>query len=157
MLSTNHICSSNINIDISPSKVSLVQSRYSLHIGHINARSISRHIDELRVLYIFGVSEIWLNKSKPLSSYKIPEFKIFLNDRYRLGGGVALYVNQSLKAKTIANSTQGINFEYILVEITVNFYLFLVGVFYLPPSANIQPFEALLPEKLLKYKHLLSD
>ena len=64
-------------------------------IGHINARSLNKNINELKVIIeqagfdAVSVSESWLRSRTPKDRFHIDGYKIFRTDRRnKLGGGV---------------------------------------------------------------------
>ena len=69
----------HINSDLSDFKNILI-------VGHINARSVPKHIDEITLLFqnscldAIGVSETFIKKHTPKSLCKIPGFKFLRKD-----------------------------------------------------------------------------
>ena len=81
-----------------------------LRIGHWNENRLSlSKLDEIKLL-LFGKNNIpqsdllflnqtFLKTDIPYSIYSIPGFNIFLDRRYKAGGGVLAFVNESLEVK----------------------------------------------------------
>ena len=132
-------------------------NQQSLSLLHINARSMNKNFDSMDLFFssiqhfpfsIIGITETWLNnKSPPL--FNIENYKLIRADRsYGRGGGVALYIHDSLTFKERPDlSVDGS--EYIFIEI-INKQAknILVGVMYRPPHSNIDMFVDRLEESL---------
>ena len=71
-------------------------------MASLNITSLPRHIDELRVwmrdqnLDLLAINETRLDSSIPNESVKIINYQIIRKDRNRFGGGVSIYVRDSL-------------------------------------------------------------
>ena len=79
-----------------------------LTLYHVNARSLNSNFINLLTslnsvchkFSVIGVTETWLNEADNFCSlYNIPGFNLEKASRQGYGGGVALYVNSSLKYK----------------------------------------------------------
>ena len=79
-----------------------ILSSKGLHFLHSNARSLLPKLPEIRLLLsrtkaaIFAVSETWLDSTVNDSEVKIPGFNVIRRDRNRHGGGVAMYIRDSI-------------------------------------------------------------
>ena len=113
-----------------------------------NARSISNKLDDLQVVAenngvdIMCITESWLNDDIPDDPLCIPHFiGPFRNDRKeRLGGGVLVYVKNSIKVNHCAE-LQSNDHESIWVTLHPNklprsVSSIAIGVIYHPPGAN---------------------
>ena len=98
----------------------------NLKLGHVNMRSLcpstSDKIDDLYTALgtsencdIIAVTETWLDVNIPNKQIDLPEYQVFRKDRNRNGGGVALYLKNSLPAKQL-NDFDGFGLEVIAVE-----------------------------------------
>ena len=81
-------------------------------MGFINATSLKRHIEPVKQLlgsdlsyHILGVAETRLGPTVDDNLFNIPGYSIIRQDRNTGGGGVALYVRDTLKVKILANSS----------------------------------------------------
>jgi hypothetical protein len=115
----------------------------ALNFGHFNARSISRHIDDISdiisnsPLDVCGVSESFLNENSAPTSFEVPGFSIIRNDRSIRGeGGVAIYLRSHLRFELIAQSVCGDPIEYLFIELLLSQERILFGVIYNPPPSN---------------------
>ena len=79
-------------------------------------------IDELRLLAqnthasILGITESWLDESVPDSEISIDNFSLVRKDRNRNGGGVALYIKNSL-AFNVRSDLMPDNLECVMAEV----------------------------------------
>ena len=71
-------------------------------IGHLNITSLPKHIDELRIFMheesfdLLSINETRLDDSIHNDEVKIPGFDIVRKDRNRNGGGVAIYLRNTI-------------------------------------------------------------
>ena len=71
-------------------------------MASLNITSLPRHIDELRVwmrdqnLDLLAINETRLDSSIPNESVKIINYQIFRKIRNHFGGGVSIYIRDSL-------------------------------------------------------------
>ena len=78
----------------------------NLTMEHINAQSLQSNFDEIKLMTenrdidILCVCETWLHSITPDAYVDIHNYNIFRNDKGR-GGGVCIYVKQSLNPKVI--------------------------------------------------------
>ena len=133
-------------------------SKHLYSLLHLNARSINKNFDSIDLLLssinnfqfsVIGITETWLHKNSP-PIFNINNYNILRDDRKRRrGGGVALYVNDSLTFK----NRQDIHIEgteNIFIELTNNFSKnLIIGVIYKPPNSSVDAF-------LEKLEHILN-
>ena len=132
-------------------------NQQSLSLLHINARSMNKNFDSMYLFFssiqhfpfpIIGITETWLNnKSPPL--FNIEHYKLIRADRnYGRGGGVALYIHDSLTFKE--RPDLGVDgSEYSFIEImNKQAKNVLVAVMYRPPHSNIDMLVDRLEESL---------
>lgn len=116
------------------------KQREGLRVCHINAQSLYKKIDEFRNLFVGSnvdivcISETWFDIEKPNSHYSLKGYKIFRADRQnRIGGGVAIYVRNTISAKLHLISPNDSPIEYCFLEIAgKNREKCLLGVVYRP-------------------------
>ena len=110
----------------------------------INARSIRNKFLELETFvasedyHIVGVSESWLNTESRdfLAEYHLPGYSLFSCERkYRSGGGVLLYVKNSLQA-TLVEKEKINDVDTIFLNLTVHSRKITIGLIYRPPSLD---------------------
>ena len=116
-------------------------SKY-LKVGHINARSIPKNIDEIRRLAvsvsfdILAVSETWLTNNVPNDRVLINGYNITRTDRNcnhkGRGGGVCFYVRSGITFKCIKVPSTTTQLEMLWIELTMSEKKIAVGVLYRP-------------------------
>ncbi|XP_068993484.1 uncharacterized protein [Neodiprion pinetum] len=98
-----------------------------IDVCHVNAQSLVSHIDEFRGYFsskqyhIIAVSESWLKPHIADQAVHLPDYNILRCDRTGIGGGgVALYVHRSLKAKVLVCSSSAYSArpEFLIAEIS---------------------------------------
>ena len=112
-----------------------------MKIGHINARSVTKHRDEIeRLLYegffdILGMSETFIKPRTPSCLYRVNNYKLFRKDRVaKNGGGVGIYVHKNYKSSVIKLPGEFSQPEVIFVEIQVKNTRIAVGTVYKAPN-----------------------
>ena len=97
------------------------------NIIYLNARSILPKIDELRVLCVSNsydvicIVESWLSSDIDNTELSIPGFTIFRRDRSRHGGGIIVFVRNSLPCTVLP-------FEFpTLLHTPLEFYHFVLS------------------------------
>jgi hypothetical protein len=114
---------------------------------YLNGRSIASKVTELAVLAkkkdydLISITETWLSFANSDVSIAIPNYSIIRADRDggRRGGGVALYVKNSLTSKR-RHDLMVSDGECLAVEINCGKRTLTVVSIYRPPSGNVQTF-----------------
>ena len=140
-----------------------------LSICHINSRSLcpsdkTRRIDEIHSILclkerfdIICIGETWLKSSIPDDAVSLPDYQLFRNDRQnKMGGGVAIYVHESVPAKR-RTDLEMINLEMIIVEITSHNKRFLVSCCYRAPGANANEIKRFLDNMQTVFNAVQND
>lgn len=129
-----------------------------LSIYYANCRSLLPKINEIRGiamnnrLDIIALTETWLDSEVFDCEVDIPSFRLLRGDRSHQGGGVALYVSESLVVKSYHSHC---SLEFLSAAISTFQGVLLVGLFYRPPSSgsSLDDLESLLTGlDLLAYK-----
>ena len=117
-------------------------------ILYFNSRSLLPKIDELRALClayhpsVVCLTETWLCPDVQDNELLIPNYTIVRLDRNRHGGGVAMFIDNSLSIKVLLHGPMGL--ELIVVSLlSRNHPNCCVGVFYRPPSSQLHIFNSL--------------
>ena len=117
-------------------------------ILYFNSRSLLPKIDELRALCsayhpsVVCLTETWLCPDVQDNELLIPNYTIVWLDRNRHGGGIAMFVNNSLSIKTLLHGPMGL--ELIVVSLySRHHFNCCVGVFYRPLSSQLHIFNSL--------------
>ncbi len=93
---------------------------------HINVRSLLPKIDMVRIwakstnVDIMVLSETWLGRSTPDSYIYMEGYNIFRTDRHAKGGGVAIYVKNSLLATIQLSKSVPKQFELLVLKIELS-------------------------------------
>ena len=75
-------------------------------IASLNIRDLNKHIDELRLfirdkgIHVLSINETKLGEGFPDHLVSMDGFEIVRKDRDKLGGGVALYICDSVNFKS---------------------------------------------------------
>ena len=136
-----------------------------LLIGHINARSVPKHISELADLFfatlldIICVSETFIKTYTPKKLCKIKGFKFLRKDRTgKMGGGVGIFIKECFNPKVVKLPQNFSQPETLFIELTVKNTKVVVGVIYKPPKIPYGAF-ATIQETLAyittKYEHVI--
>ena len=120
-----------------------------LKIARLNINHLSPKIDELRYLLnhpshpvdIIGISETFLNDTYKSSEICITNFSMIRKDRpLRNGGGLVIYLHNSIKFKYLDNITCD-NLETIWIQIENNYESdFILGYVYRTPNSGTEWF-----------------
>ncbi len=124
----------------------------TLNIGHINCRSIisagtvhssrATKLDEIHLLMkqesfdIVCLTETWLDATIPDSDIDLDGYLIHRHDRNRHGGGVAIYVSESLAASRRQDLEIG-DSEALWIQCTFHNKRCLVASYYRPPGQRV--------------------
>ena len=124
-----------------------VTRKKSLKVYYTNSRSIRNKIDALRGIVcveepdVIALSETWLNTSGRdfKTEFKIDGYHVYNKDREgRKGGGVAIYVKESLSSYVNTEISSDDSTETIWVEIINGRDKLLLGCIYRPPKVTRQ-------------------
>lgn len=128
---------------------------HELSVFYANSRSVLNKIDALRGiacvedLDIIGVTETWLDIAGKhfLPEVEIDGYTLFHKDREgRRGGGVALYVRDTLNSYVNTTIKTDRNTESLWVDIILGREKFVIGIIYRPPDSDGETTAALLRE-----------
>ncbi len=130
---------SDSSLDSTSSYFHIINS--GLSVMHLNLQSINNKLDileiEMQPYDVVVFTETWLSKETKTDTILIPNFQPpFRCDRIgRVGGGVAIYVKDTLYAKERSDLSI-INLEAIWIELHTNQRKLLIGGIYRPPDSN---------------------
>lgn len=123
-------------------KTDSAKSVKHFQLCHFNSRSMLNKMSEIQLLVAnesfdtVCVVETWLKPYIPSTAVSLPGYNIFRHDRtYSRGGGICVYVRDSIKVKIVETSNPLSKLEYIIVELLSHGKL-LVGSFYIPPQIS---------------------
>ena len=111
----------------------------SLNVCFSNVRSLLPKIDEFRLTClslecdIFGVTETWLSDEILDDEVHVPGYSVLRRDRSRHGGGIALYIRESLNFEVLPLPELANAIELMIVRVFSMEFTFFIGVFYRPP------------------------
>lgn len=115
-------------------------------MASLNIASLPRHIDELRIwilnqnLDLLSINETRLDGTVPNESIYIPNYEIIRNDRNRNGGGVCIYVRDSVnyvdKSEIIPSEIEAACIEIYKPQSKS----FVIISCYRPPNADAKNF-----------------
>ena len=116
--------------------------RKGLNIMHLNIRSLRNKTTELSLLAqrakanVIAITETWLDSSITDSEVMIPGYNIVRKDRSTLGGGVCLYVKDTLAYNTRTDLSDD-QFEAIWINLlSKKTKPILIGCVYRPPHQH---------------------
>ena len=143
----------------------LINFKNNFTIAHINARSLSKNIEELReIIYktnfdAIAISETWLTKNTPHGRFELNGFSIFrLDRRNQIGGGVLWYIRDHYLVKVIKTPFMEKIPEMLWVEVSTGGKKLALGCLYKPPKIPYGIFANLydcLMEIYVKYEHTI--
>ena len=120
----------------------------------LNLASLPKHIEEIRVLLadqcfdILALNETRLDNNITNLDMHIDNYSLIRSDRSRKGGGVCIYVKNSITFSERKDLIKD-NVESVFIEIhQPSSASFIVGTIYRPPSASVDSFSAI--EQLVK-------
>ena len=118
-------------------------------IAFLNIASLPKHIDELRLnmqhqyLDILVLNETRLDETISNSEISIDKYTLVRNDRTRHGGGVAMYIRNSINFN-LRNHLHDEALEFLCVEISKpKVKPFLISTWYRPPNSCKDLFDKL--------------
>ena len=136
-----------------------------LRLGHINARSVPKHIHEIDKtlqetdLDALGVSEHFLSKNTPENIFQVPGYNFIHVDRdMQCRGGVGLYLSEHFAYKKIHLPVKLVQPEMLFVEVTVGKIKVALGVMYKSPLIPYTIYAAIhenLVSVTSKYEHCI--
>ena len=116
----------------------------NLIIGHYNVNSIRHKIYEITPLLeeqlfdILAIAETKIDDSFPHSQFHVPNYKLHRQDRNSHGGGIMIYVNDSIPHRLLKeHSGEFEGIDFLTLEITVKSYKWILVYIYRPPRVNI--------------------
>ena len=116
-------------------------------IGHLNARSLNKNINELKAILeetdfdAVSISESWLRSRTPKDRFLIDGYKIFRNDRRnKREGGVCIYIREEYECKRIKIPNTPESPETLWVEVMVNHKKIAIGTLYKAPNIPAKTF-----------------
>ena len=136
-----------------------------LSLIHFNARSMKANFEHIRKylkelnkeFHVVAVSETWFESEDESKEYLLENYNMFSTIRSgKKGGGVTLYIHDSLKVKQLVSSSIEIN--GILESITVELQIekgknIVVSCIYRTPGSNITTFTEYLDNFLYSEKN----
>ena len=131
------------------------QVLHGLNVFYTNSRSIINKIDTLRGiactenLDIIGITETWLDLAGKhfLPEVGIDGYTVFHKDRKgRRGGGVALYVRNTLKSNVNTTIKTDRNTESLWIDIIIGGKKIVVGIIYRPPDLDEEACASIMQE-----------
>ncbi len=115
-------------------------------IAHLNIRSLVKNIHQFRLYLhkqqfdVICINETRLDATVPNHEVGINGYEIVRNDRNRNGGGVAIYLRNSINYK-IKEELMSCDLEIITIEIfKPKSKSFLVNCWYRPPDSSVEIF-----------------
>ena len=115
------------------------QPSHQLTILYANCRSLLPKIDHLRLLaaahgpHLIAICKTWLDKTISNDELFIPDFSLIHRDRDRHGGGIAMFIHESLSF-SVRQTHPAI--ELLLVDLKTKRSRLSCGLYYRPPSAD---------------------
>ena len=132
---------------------------------NLNCRSLLPKLDDLRVFAeaqspdVITLCETWLDDSIKNDEVAIEGYVLVRRDRNRHGGGIGVYIRESLSfSQTLIHASV----EFLLISLNLKSWNLLCGLFYRPPSsphavATLESALESLPPAKLKSLILLGD
>ena len=126
-----------------------------MSLAFLNIRGLQSHIDELRSfvvgngVHIMAINETKLSNTTPNCLVSIKDFALERKDRDVFGGGVALYVRNTISYKVIDTLPQH-SLELLCIEVIPKHAKpFFVVSWYRPPDSTVDKFQDL--ENVISY------
>ena len=116
-------------------------------MASLNIVSLNKCIDELRAvlvnspLEVMAVNETRLDESIPDELFSVPGYNVIRIDRYRQGGGVAIYLKESIPFFSRHDLARA-DLEAVTVEISGSHSKPFLVTWYKPPSASVDIFNS---------------
>nr|CAH7717452.1 unnamed protein product [Callosobruchus chinensis] len=121
----------------------MVNKKEKLSFFHINVRSLQGKLDDTKNVLnnnridILAIGETWLDSRIETTFVNIDGYTFLRRDRGSRGGGVGLYISNSLKFKIIPSSS---DIEQLWVSIHTSMRDIICGVVYRPPLQELVNF-----------------
>jgi exonuclease III len=131
-----------------------------LKIASLNIRRLLNKVDEIQCLLmeckfdIFGICETFLDDEICCNEYKINGYNVITKSRNRHGGGVLLYIKDTVKFEELTNVNRS-DIESLWIHVKCNSMSFALGMMYRPPSANNSYLNGILEQ--LDHVHSTND
>ena len=131
--------------------MTLSEGNACFNILYLNARSILPKLDELHVLFLVNnykticIVESWLSNDIENSELFILGFIIFRRDRNRHGGGIIVFVRNSLPSTILPFEPHTLlhtPLEFLPLCIEFCKRKFCISIFYRPSSSDVIYFDA---------------
>lgn len=116
----------------------------NLSVGHLNIRSMNTGFEEFSFYMsqycfdIFALTETWLDVNSESNRFALPNYKFIRQDRLGRGGGIALYIKNSLKFSQLTLNSNNLEIMGISFQIKKRSFAFVS--IYRPPSSSILNF-----------------
>ena len=128
----------------------------NLILGHLNINALSNKFETMKNIIedtfdTFLISDTKIENSFPNSQFSISGYRIFRRDRNCFGGGICLYVKNSIASKQLTSHIENIDVESIYLEINVRKRKWLIISTYKPPTQNDPLFSENLSNNLSTY------
>ena len=118
-----------------------------MFIGHYNINSVRNKFYDIFPLFvkydidIIGVAETKLDNSFASMQFGVANYKLYRQDRNSKGGGVMLYVKDSIPHRLLKeHSGVYMGIDYLTVEISVKSIKWNLVYIYRPPSVKVKVF-----------------
>nr|CAH7727233.1 unnamed protein product [Callosobruchus chinensis] len=127
-----------------------------LSIAFLNVRSLVPHFANFKTFLenqdfdIVGVSETWLSANVPSDLISIDNYTFIRRDRNGRGGGVGMYVRNTLNFSLILSESNFL-LEELWVEVKFNNLTYIIGSLYRPPRGDINDFVDYFEERLSQF------
>ena len=114
-----------------------------VYILYFNAQSLLPKMDKLRALvdtqnpHIVCIVDTWLSDDISDNEVSLEGYQVILLDRNRHGGGILIFVHDSLVSKVVMAGPSSLELLIISVSNHVNTYKHHLGLFYRPPSSIV--------------------
>lgn len=115
-----------------------------MKLAHINIRSMFTHFNEFSFMVqensfdAVAVTETWLSDGVSDDAVGIPGYRLFRRDRPARGGGVGVYVIESLLAEVMSFDFEvSAGLEVLFIKLKLKSATYAVGVFYRPPNVAV--------------------
>ena len=115
-----------------------------LNIMYFNAQSLLPKMDKLRALvdsqnpHIVCIVETWLSNDISDNEVSLEGYQVICLDRNRHGGGILIFVHDSLVSKVVMAGPSNLELLIISVSNHINTCKHHLGLFYRPPSSSLQ-------------------